>query len=379
MALVYFKALSDETRLRLVHILLHYELSVNELVRILGMGQSRVSRHLKILTEAGLLTSRRDGLWVFYAATRCGEASDFLQAMGPFLHTDTAMREDLAMAAQILEERALKTRQFFNAIAEDWDELNREVLEDFDLPAAVLAAVPEGCRVAVDLGCGTGAVLERLLPASRSLIGVDGSARMLEMCRRRFNPVDLANENRISLRIGELDHLPLRDQEADFACINLVLHHLSDHGRAPVRGRFPPAPRRDHAQPLRRPLAGLRRRTPAGTPAPGRFRSPVLYAAGRGPRPVSAAGAGTRLLGILSGGRPPVPHLPPNVLHSGKPAPRWGATHLSRGIWPGKGTQDFPRGLTEGCAPSPHRGQRPCRRPPFCGAAQHTSSRRMER
>ena len=209
MALVYFKALSDETRLRLVHILLHYELSVNELVRILGMGQSRVSRHLKILTEAGLLTSRRDGLWVFYAATRCGEASDFLQAMGPFLHTDTAMREDLAMAAQILEERALKTRQFFNAIAEDWDELNREVLEDFDLPAAVLAAVPEGCRVAVDLGCGTGAVLERLLPASRSLIGVDGSARMLEMCRRRFNPVDLANEN---------------------ACINLVLHHLSDPG-----------------------------------------------------------------------------------------------------------------------------------------------------
>ena len=166
MALVYFKALSDETRLRLVHILLHYELSVNELVRILGMGQSRVSRHLKILTEAGLLTSRRDGLWVFYAATRCGEASDFLQAMGPFLHTDTAMREDLAMAAQILEERALKTRQFFNAIAEDWDELNREVLEDFDLPAAVLAAVPEGCRVAVDLGCGTGAVLERLLPAA---------------------------------------------------------------------------------------------------------------------------------------------------------------------------------------------------------------------
>ncbi|MBR2609653.1 metalloregulator ArsR/SmtB family transcription factor [Desulfovibrio sp.] len=230
MALVYFKALSDETRLRLVHILLHYELSVNELVRILGMGQSRVSRHLKILTEAGLLTSRRDGLWVFYAATRCGEASDFLQAMGPFLHTDTAMREDLAMAAQILEERALKTRQFFNAIAEDWDELNREVLEDFDLPAAVLAAVPEGCRVAVDLGCGTGAVLERLLPASQSLIGVDGSARMLEMCRRRFSPVDLANENRISLRIGELDHLPLRDQEADFACINLVLHHLSDPG-----------------------------------------------------------------------------------------------------------------------------------------------------
>lgn len=227
MALLHFKALSDETRLRLVHILLHYELSVNELVRILGMGQSRVSRHLKILTEAGLLTSRRDGLWVFYAAPRAGEERDFLRAVLPFVHADVAMQGDLGMAAQILEERASKTRQFFNAIAEDWDELNREVLGAFDLPDAVCAAVPQGCGTAVDLGCGTGAVLSRLLPLAQGVIGVDGSARMLELCRRRFNPDEPA-AGRVSLRIGELDHLPLRDGEADFACINLVLHHLSE-------------------------------------------------------------------------------------------------------------------------------------------------------
>ncbi len=227
MALLYFKALSDETRLRLVHILLHYELSVNELVHILDMGQSRVSRHLKILTEAGLLTSRRDGLWVFYATPRSGDERDFLSAITPFVNPDAAMRADLNMAAQILEERALKTRQFFNAIAEDWDELNREVLGAFDLAEAVCEAVPDGCGTAVDLGCGTGAVLARMLPKARGVIGVDGSARMLEICRRRFMPEDLA-EGRVSLRIGELSHLPLRDREADFACINLVLHHLSD-------------------------------------------------------------------------------------------------------------------------------------------------------
>lgn len=226
MSLLRFKALSDETRLRLVHILLHYELSVNELVRILSMGQSRVSRHLKILTEAGLLFFRRDGLWVFYAVPRSGEAQDFLRAVMPFVPTDALMRADLIMAAQILEERAQKTRQFFNAIAEDWDELNREVLGDFDLPRAVCAAVPSGCSMAVDLGCGTGAVLSCLLPLSAGLIGVDGSARMLELCRRRFSNEDLVSE-RVSLRIGELSHLPLRDKEADFACINLVLHHLS--------------------------------------------------------------------------------------------------------------------------------------------------------
>lgn len=231
MSLAFFKALSDETRLRLVHILLHYELSVNELVRILDMGQSRVSRHLKILTEAGLLCSRRDGLWVFYAATPAGAAHDFLQAITPFMPADAAMRADMNMAAHMLEERARKTRQFFNAIAEDWDELNHEVLGDFDLPGRVATAVPPQCRTAVDLGCGTGAVLARLLPQAECVIGVDGSARMLEICRRRLEGEGVA-EPRYSLRIGELDHLPLRDHEADFACINLVLHHLSEPAAA---------------------------------------------------------------------------------------------------------------------------------------------------
>jgi len=135
------------------------------------------------------------------------------------------------MAARIIEDRALKTRQFFNAIAEDWDALNREVLGDFDLAAAVCAALPAKCGVAVDLGCGTGAVLDRMrLHNVRELIGVDGSPRMLELARRRFaaSGEDGGGEARLSLRIGELEHLPLRDGEAAFACINLVLHHLSE-------------------------------------------------------------------------------------------------------------------------------------------------------
>ena len=236
MSLLYFKALSDETRLRLVHILMHYELSVNELVRILDMGQSRVSRHLKILTEAGLLTFRRDGLWVFYSAAAAGTPRNFLRALEPFLPDDATTHADMGMAAHILEERARRTRQFFNAIAENWDELNHEVLGDFDLPAQVCAALPTGCGTAVDLGCGTGAVLARMLPLAGTLIGVDGSARMLDICRRRLEGEGVPEE-RYSLRIGELDHLPLRDHEADFACINLVLHHLSDPaaGLAEVR------------------------------------------------------------------------------------------------------------------------------------------------
>lgn len=222
------KALADETRLRLALVLYRYELSVNELVGLLDMGQSRVSRHLKILTDAGLLQSRRDGLWVFYSAPHSGAGFTFLEAILPLtqgaaLPDHDILYTDRERAARIIEERATKTRQFFNAIAEDWDAMNSEVLGSFRLPEAVRQAVPAHCKVAVDLGCGTGEVLEHLLPLCQQVIGVDGSPHMLELARRRFG-----ESGPVSLRIGELDHLPLRDAEADFACINLVLHHLAE-------------------------------------------------------------------------------------------------------------------------------------------------------
>ena len=226
MSLTFFKALADETRLRLAHILFQYELSVNELAHIMDIGQSRVSRHLKILTEASLLRSRRDGLWVFYSVPPAGTGLEFLKAIMPFFPANAQMENDLKLAAQILEERSRKARQFFNAIAEDWDNLNHEVLQDFDLPACVVQAVPPRCNVAVDLGCGTGEVLKSLQGLAKTLVGVDGSARMLDLCRSRIGAAELANGD-VSLRIGELSHLPLADGEADFACINLVLHHLA--------------------------------------------------------------------------------------------------------------------------------------------------------
>lgn len=226
-SLPLFKAMSDETRIRLVHILNRHELSVNELVAILEMGQSRVSRHLKILTGAGLLSSRRDGLWVFYSVPDEGAGRAFLDAVHPFVSIDEGLESDIQMAEKIIEERAKKTKQFFNAIAEDWDQLNRDVIGDFDLPGTILERMAH-CKVAVDLGCGTGTLLEQMATKAVELIGVDGSPRMLELARRR-----LAEQGeRVSLRIGELEHLPLRDGEADFAVINMVLHHLSHPGAA---------------------------------------------------------------------------------------------------------------------------------------------------
>jgi ArsR family transcriptional regulator len=221
--LQFFKALSDDTRLRLLFILNRFELNVNELVRFLGMGQSRVSRHLKILSDAGLLTFRRDGLWVFYSATRDGAGRKFIDSVSFFLSEAKSAPGDLVLAAGIIEERAIKTSQFFNTIALDWDNMSREILGNFKLEDEILGLLPKECATVVDLGCGTGVVLACLLRKAHLAIGVDGSPSMLELARRRF----AEKPAQVSLRIGDLEHLPLADAEADFVCINLVLHHLS--------------------------------------------------------------------------------------------------------------------------------------------------------
>ncbi|CAK7073567.1 MAG: 2-methoxy-6-polyprenyl-1,4-benzoquinol methylase, mitochondrial [Desulfovibrio sp.] len=231
-ALQYFKALADDTRLRLFCVLSRYELNVNELINLLDMGQSRVSRHLKILSSAGLVTSRRDGLWVFYAAAAEGEARKFMETVLPLVLEDPVVQADFSAAASILEERLRATRQFFNSIAEDWDQLAKDVLGGYDLPGAITDMVPPGA-VAADLGCGTGEVLDRMLAVASEVIGVDGSARMLDLARRRF----AADVSRVSLRIGDLEHLPLRDGEADFIAINMVLHHLTVPAAALIEAR----------------------------------------------------------------------------------------------------------------------------------------------
>jgi ubiquinone/menaquinone biosynthesis C-methylase UbiE len=219
----YFKALADETRLRLVHLFLHYELNVNEIVAVLGMGQSRISRHLKILSDNRLITFRRDGLWTFYSAVGEGGGHHFIQSIKYLFEAEPIFSEDLAGADRVLEERAHETTRFFDSIAEDWEKLKKEIIGDVDLNHLILEAVPDSHTI-VDLGCGIGDLLEPLKKRAAYLIGVDKSPRMLAQARRRFAH-DGAN---VELRIGELEHLPLREGEADLAVINMVLHHVPD-------------------------------------------------------------------------------------------------------------------------------------------------------
>jgi ArsR family transcriptional regulator len=219
----YFKALSDTTRLRLLNLCLYHELNVNEIVEILNMGQSRISRHLKILTDTQLLSSRRDGLWTFYSSTLNGKGFRFLQTIKYLFKEEKIFAQDVSQAKIIIDKRSKATTRFFDSIAEDWVQLKAEIFGDFDLNDLILKNTTESDTI-VDLGCGAGDLLSPLKKKCKTVIGVDKSPKMLEEARKRFPQP----QGKIDLRIGDIEHLPLRDFEADAAIINMVLHHLPD-------------------------------------------------------------------------------------------------------------------------------------------------------
>ena len=217
----YFKALADETRLRLFRLLMSYEFNVNEIVSIMGMGQSRISRHLKILTDTGLLASRRDGSYVYYHSVNSEELSDLIRFVDKSFSRHDEYPEDSVRSQNLIIERKNRMQRFFNDIAEKWDGLKRDVFGDFDLNPKIVEKV-DPCGVAVDLGCGTGELLIELAGRAERVIGVDSSPNMLEQARRKTAPY----RDRVDLRLGELEHLPIRVGEADLAVASMVLHHL---------------------------------------------------------------------------------------------------------------------------------------------------------
>lgn len=221
MLLERFKALSDTTRLRIYGVLLRHELNVNELVSVFGMGQSRISRHLKILTDCGLLKCRKDGLWSFYSAdtqTAGDRWSALIQEAGY-----AESQADLQKAARAYHRRTEDTAKFFDAVAEDWERLKQDLLSGSGMEKRLEALVPK-CSVVVDLGCGTGDLLPLLGRKAKQVIGVDNSPGMLEEARKRHQ----LDASRVSLRVGDLMHLPLRDGEVDCAVMTMVLHHVSE-------------------------------------------------------------------------------------------------------------------------------------------------------
>lgn len=233
------KALADPCRVRLTAVLLSGEFTVQELTRIMEMGQSRISRHLKILTEAGVLTVKRQGTWSYY---RAGEANRFFSAIRlPFERELESLPErsrDLAAVASVLDDRRRRSQEFFDRHARQWDDLARTLLPVPEYRQRLLERVPE--RVAVlEIGVGTGGLLAELAAKAERVIGVDHAPAMLDEARQR-----LANNgvSGVELRLGEMAHLPLPDASVGCVVANMVLHHAADPARVLVEIRRVLAP-----------------------------------------------------------------------------------------------------------------------------------------
>ena len=219
------KALADPCRLRLVAVLLAGEFTVQELTMVMGVGQSKVSWHLKILADAGILAVKRQGTWSYYRVNR-GE--NFFGAILPHLERGLAdlpeRPADLAAVAGVLEERRRRSQEFFDRHARQWDDLARTILPVPDYREKLLALVPPGGTI-TEIGIGTGGLLPALAAQAERVVGVDHAPAMLDEARRRLASAGIAG---IELRLGEMTHLPLPDGSSDVVLLNMVLHHAAD-------------------------------------------------------------------------------------------------------------------------------------------------------
>lgn len=231
-ALDIFRALADPTRLRILALLRSMELSVGELAQVLGQSQPRVSRHVKILCDAGLAERRKEGSWVFLALgdeTRVAPVAAALDAWEAD-EPDRQADADAARLAAVRADRAASAAAWFESHAGEWDAIRSLHIAESQVEAA-MAAVLGDAPIArlIDIGTGTGRMLELFADRARVALGIDRSSEMLRLARAKLSEAGLAHAE---LRQADLYALPLADGAADVAILHHVLHFAQQPGAA---------------------------------------------------------------------------------------------------------------------------------------------------
>jgi ArsR family transcriptional regulator len=218
------RALADSTRQKLLQLLIQHELSVSELVEVLKLPQSTVSRHLKVLREAGLVRDRREGTTVLYCIGAAnGAPSDLPEVLLGWLGRQSVPAAMAGRLERVLKRRRDQAAGFFDRLGSRWDQLRSESFGDAFAFEAMVCLLPRDWTVA-DIGTGTGWLLPVLAGHFKRVMAVDPAAAMLACARQRINEAGTTN---VDFEQGDLGRLPIPDATCDLAIACLVLHHVA--------------------------------------------------------------------------------------------------------------------------------------------------------
>ena len=228
-----FASLADPTRLRIVMLLRAMELSIGEIAQVLGQSQPRVSRHVKILIDAGLAVRRKEGSWVFVSLGERPRVEPLFQLLDRWAEQDGEnpwIAADAARLAAVRADRAAAAERYFAIHAGEWDALRSLHVAETEVEAAIaraLAGPPVGRLI--DIGTGTGRMIELFGPDSEQALGIDRSPEMLRLARVKLAQAGL---DRAELRQGDMYALPMSSGAADTVIIHQVLHYAQNPAAA---------------------------------------------------------------------------------------------------------------------------------------------------
>lgn len=225
------RALAEPTRLRLVALLTESELTVTDLVKILGQSQPRLSRHLKLLCEAGLLERVPEGVHVYFRLSAGGGPGRLAQNLLSFLDADDpVVALDRQRLALIQRSRAISAESYFRRHAADWDAIRSLHIPEADVERAVMKLLPKRhIQDFLDLGTGTGRMLRLCSPLATRAVGVDLSREMLAVARANLDGPEFRH---CALRHAPAERLPFADKSFDVVLSHMVLHFLVDPAAA---------------------------------------------------------------------------------------------------------------------------------------------------
>jgi ArsR family transcriptional regulator len=218
------QALADPTRLRILALLRRMELSVGELAQLLEQSQPRVSRHVRILADAGAVERRKEGSWVFLTISGDKRTAPMFALIDAWTDTtsDAVFDGDATKLERIRADRAEAATRYFTSHAEVWDQIRSLHVAESEVEQAIGRALhDQSLGRLVDIGTGTGRMIELFGRDALQSIGIDRSSEMLRLARVKLQAAGIVS----SLRQGDMNALPLDDGSADTVIIHQVLHY----------------------------------------------------------------------------------------------------------------------------------------------------------